>query len=849
MAREHPTIPKASSSQKQVQRFDGESDDDDDVGVHKASKAATAKKQSSMRDTSKLFIKQVDGKEEPIKFYINGDVEWDVSLDLQERIRESGGEHVDKHPEEGYILVDPRTDSGEHEIASYSTHKRRVVSFYFVEESIKRGKLVPLVELGLFIKEGQPVKFHLHDSLPRDEVGRLKDDILLRGGNPDVEISEARVVIHSKDFRDKLVVSRRWRQIELFETSDWLKSCITMKRFSVLGAGGRLTVRPAPRRIPTEQPGRKPGAPRTEFSEQDDRCLITWMAYKFGKNQAGRQGNQPYKQLVQEADQLWWASRHTWHSWRERYKNKRAHFDPLIIQAVNEREQNMPPGRLEREHRIPVFPESEDDSDEQEDAAQEPEPVPARAKPKATKRKAQDASGIMDERSDPEPTKPVGKKARRVKAGTQAENAPVIKTSASQKVREAAPPRTPSPPAHEPSHATSSPDLGSPRFKSRKETLGEGQEPDGSQSPTQLDNGILDRAVLGGSTQGVIARYNAELARVAADEMELEEGDEEYDDPDVDVVGVTQVETAPINIDKSQSEANESRTESTGESFQDNEIGETGDTVLDTIEVRLNALADAFGARSSIVEAYYMHGLKDGMDQAAAYEFAERQIMSSHEEETTADKCPVDHTNRAAWANLKPPSWHPPVSPNTAQAPPTLLPTSRETSTIPRLDGEKWVYPSEAQFFAAMARKKHNPHAPDMRVIVPIHNAVNERAWNELLAWEAGRGAEACGGVKLVSFKGRPGDRTPKAWFKTLLGYQAPFDRHDWVIDRCGTRMRYVIDFYTGRSSSTGSGPMHSSQPNVSFYLDVRPAIDNWEGVKMRLERFWTDWTGWKAVS
>ncbi|CAE6500062.1 Cytochrome c1 heme lyase [Rhizoctonia solani] len=221
--------------------------------------------------------------------------------------------------------------------------------------------------------------------------------------------------------------------------------------------------------------------------------------------------------------------------------------------------------------------------------------------------------------------------------------------------------------------------------------------------------------------------------------------------------------------------------------------------------------------------------------------------MSSHEEETTADKCPVDHTNRAAWANLTPPSWHPPV-PGTAsdvgQIPHTSLPTLRETSSIPRLDGQKWVYPSEAQFFAAMARKNHSPHAPDMRVIVPIHNAVNERAWHELLAWEAGRGAEACGGVKLVSFKGRPGDRTPKAWFKTLLGYQAPFDRHDWVIDRCGTRMRYVIDFYTGRSSPTGLGPMHNSQPNVSFYLDVRPAIDNWEAVKMRLERFWADWIG-----
>jgi cytochrome c heme-lyase len=62
--------------------------------------------------------------------------------------------------------------------------------------------------------------------------------------------------------------------------------------------------------------------------------------------------------------------------------------------------------------------------------------------------------------------------------------------------------------------------------------------------------------------------------------------------------------------------------------------------------------------------------------------------------------------------------------------------------------------------------------------------------------------------------------------------YTAPFDRHDWVVDRCGTRIRYVIDFYTGRSA----GP----NENISFYLDVRPALDNWEGIKMRLHRLWS---------
>ena len=57
-----------------------------------------------------------------------------------------------------------------------------------------------------------------------------------------------------------------------------------------------------------------------------------------------------------------------------------------------------------------------------------------------------------------------------------------------------------------------------------------------------------------------------------------------------------------------------------------------------------------------------------------------------------------------------------------------------------------------------------------MKVVVPIHNAVNERAWSHIKEWEAGRGEERCGGIRLVSFKGRPGERSPKARILTLLG-------------------------------------------------------------------------------
>ncbi|THH32966.1 hypothetical protein EUX98_g1187 [Antrodiella citrinella] len=144
---------------------------------------------------------------------------------------------------------------------------------------------------------------------------------------------------------------------------------------------------------------------------------------------------------------------------------------------------------------------------------------------------------------------------------------------------------------------------------------------------------------------------------------------------------------------------------------------------------------------------------------------------------SSEDKCPVDHSTRKSWSSmifgasneLTPP---PPASTSaTYHSPPSRLPNEREVSSIPREDGSNWVYPSESQFFNAMARKNHNPQATDMKVIVPIHNAVNERAWAHVMMWEAGQGGDKCGGVKLVSFKGRPQDRTPKAWIKTIFGY------------------------------------------------------------------------------
>src|ERR1700733_14196148 len=150
---------------------------------------------------------------------------------------------------------------------------------------------------------------------------------------------------------------------------------------------------------------------------------------------------------------------------------------------------------------------------------------------------------------------------------------------------------------------------------------------------------------------------------------------------------------------------------------------------------------------------------------ATCRDMSERKCPVDHKPNPT-DECPVDHTARSTWSGLLPKS-----NPNSSWSYRSNRPlsTDRETSSIPKIDEGNWVYPSEAQFFKAMERKNHNPQTSDMKTIVPIHNAVNERAWGEIIKWEAGRGGEGCGGVKLVNFKGKPGQMSPKARWKSLL--------------------------------------------------------------------------------
>jgi len=191
--------------------------------------------------------------------------------------------------------------------------------------------------------------------------------------------------------------------------------------------------------------------------------------------------------------------------------------------------------------------------------------------------------------------------------------------------------------------------------------------------------------------------------------------------------------------------------------------------------------------------------------------------------------CPVVGVNPG---NQMAPS---PNAPLSGQSKP--LSTWRQDSSIPTgTEGDPstsnptWTYPSEQMFFNAMKKKGWAPAEDDMTAVVAIHNAVNERAWREIQRWEAVQGtAASCGGPKLVKFKGKPQDYSPKARLLNLLGYKLPFDRHDWVVDRCGTKKRYIIDFYNAAP--------HPEAP-AALHLDVRPALDSpaalWERLSMQ---------------
>jgi hypothetical protein len=110
----------------------------------------------------------------------------------------------------------------------------------------------------------------------------------------------------------------------------------------------------------------------------------------------------------------------------------------------------------------------------------------------------------------------------------------------------------------------------------------------------------------------------------------------------------------------------------------------------------------------------------------------------------------------------------------------------------------------------------------------------------QVVEWEATLHPECLSGLKLLRFRGRPDEPTPKARALSLMGYSSPFDRHDWVVTRCGKEVTYLIDFYNGSSARAGKP--------VAMHIDARPAADDaqgmWDRVRMPFASMWRGASG-----
>ncbi|XP_014045712.1 holocytochrome c-type synthase isoform X3 [Salmo salar] len=211
--------------------------------------------------------------------------------------------------------------------------------------------------------------------------------------------------------------------------------------------------------------------------------------------------------------------------------------------------------------------------------------------------------------------------------------------------------------------------------------------------------------------------------------------------------------------------------------------------------------------------------------QDRAYEFVECPMKAANREKFVSD---------INIANMMPP-------PNQQPAPgqPFDLSVNREESQIPRGGTDQnWVYPSEQMFWNAMLRKgwhwkDEDLGQKDMTNIIKIHNQNNEQAWQEILKWEQFHKKACPCGPSLLRFGGKAKEFTPRARFRHWMGYGLPFDRHDWIVDRCGKEVRYVIDYYDG-------GEINKQNFTI---LDVRPAFDSLSAVWDRMRVAWWRWT------
>jgi len=121
---------------------------------------------------------------------------------------------------------------------------------------------------------------------------------------------------------------------------------------------------------------------------------------------------------------------------------------------------------------------------------------------------------------------------------------------------------------------------------------------------------------------------------------------------------------------------------------------------------------------------------------------------------------------------------------------------------------------------------KNKPTWIDLSEEMVQEDTPQEMALNEILLWENFIGSDL-DELKLLRYCNKPREYSPHARFRGLLGYGLPFNRHDWIIDRSGREVRYVIDYYD-------LGDENGYHTGENIELDVRPAFNSIDAIFYR---------------
>ncbi len=236
-----------------------------------------------------------------------------------------------------------------------------------------------------------------------------------------------------------------------------------------------------------------------------------------------------------------------------------------------------------------------------------------------------------------------------------------------------------------------------------------------------------------------------------------------------------------------------------------------------------------------------------------------QEVLEQQEERSSG--CPVMHGSKSVpkykhkhtynvYGEIIDPKNQMPANPNQLPHPEQTVPLStvRQPSNIPKAGAENdgtWVYPSQQMFYNALMRKGKGEgvRPEDMATVIAIHNGVNERTWQKVSEIEKNLHSDCCDPT-LLKFMGRPDALSPKARIKHwLLGYPRPFDRHDWIVDRCGQKeQRYVIDYYYDDNIKDGDQLDVDEKKGFAVprrvVIDARPALDDFGSIYDRVRLF-----------